>query len=237
MFFPHCVVLYWFLEFPDIPFLDFLVSIFFSCLVKKNVDLLLDNWVQKISFLFERNPCFLEFYHFLLLICFCMHDFQKKQFAIILFSMSLNKSCFFCLNIFLLLFKKNSPQKDLDSLYFMFSLLDVTLLILRAFLLFSFLFSLTMFPLLVFALVMFIYSLAHVYLLSLFLSLSLSLLCFFCLILFLMTFIFSFFFCGKKSSFFHLFIAFCETVLFYLHCCFAFFLVVLFNRVRSNKIH
>ena len=121
-----------------------------------------------------------------------MRDLQKHFAIVLFFSMALN-NILFLLSPSLCFCSKNT--KKLDSLYFMCSLLVVTLLILHAFLLFSFLSYHV--SLLVFALVMFIDTL------SLSLSLSLSLLCFFCLILFKQSplFVFRFFFKKKKILF------------------------------------
>ena len=114
----------------------------------------------------------------------------------------------------------------------MFTLLGVTLLILRAFLLFSY----------------FSYHVSSLCVCSRYVHL-LSFLCFFffSLSLFLMLLLFNSFFFNHLHLFFFSFLKkspflicsplFVKLFLFYLHCCFAFFLVVLFNRVRSNKIN
>ena len=124
-------------------------------------------------------------------------------------------SCFFWLNLFVSVQKKNLFKKNL--IFFILCLLSLLLLFLFSSLFFCFLFSLTMFL----SLCLLKLSLFTLFLLFIFFSLSLSK-CFFCSILLQKSpsWIFSFFF---EKIFFHFFIPFCETVFVLLHCCSAFF--------------
>ena len=172
--------------------------------------------------LFERNTCFSWFLPFFALDLFFFHAWSSKTFCHYFFNVFEKISDFFCLNLFVFCSKK-SPQKKILILFFMFTLIVVTLLILNAFLLFSF----------------FSYHVSspcvcsrHVCLISL----SLSLLCCFCLFYFFFNHLYFFFRFFFLISFLICSSFFVKLFLFYLHCCFAFFLV-LFNRVRSNKIN
>ena len=166
---------------------------------------------------FWKKLVFLDFYHFCFWFVFSCMIF--KNILPLFFQWLWTISCFFCFCS-----KKKTPPKNL--ILFILCLLSLLLLFLFSALFFCFLFSLTMFPLFVSALVMFFYSLSYV-------SFSLCLLCFFCLIVFLITFICFLFFLQKKTFFFHLFIAFCETVFVLSPLLFRLF----FLFVRSNKIN
>ena len=129
-----------------------------------------------------------------------MHYLQK-HFAIIFFNVFEKYLVSFVSISFSV--QKKTPQKNLDSLYFMFTLFVVTLLILHAFLLFSFFSYHVSSPCGLLSLCLFTLSLSSD-----------------------SSFFFQFFF--KKNSFFHLIIAFCEAVfvlsplLFRFFCCCSF---------------
>ena len=143
--FPHCVVLVpclfhvltGFSAFLDIAFLDFLVSIFFSGLAQKIVVLLLDKSCKKKyhSFL-KETLVFLDFSIFARDLFF--HALSSKTFCHYSFFNVFEKYLVSFVSFSVFLFKKKKQPSNKILILFMFSLLVVTLLILHAFLLFSF---------------------------------------------------------------------------------------------------
>ena len=180
MFFPHCVVLYWFLAFSDIPFLDFLVSIFFSGLVKKMSICCWTNGCKKYHFFFWKKPLFSWVLPFFAVDLF-FHAWFAKTFCHYSFQMSLKNILFLLAQyLFASVQKKITSKKSWFSLFYVFSPWCYSFYSPRfSFVYFSFFSYHVSSPLCLLSLcsstlfIMFIY------------SLSLSLLCFFCLILFL----------------------------------------------------
>ena len=140
----------------------------------KNVDLLLDNWVQKISFLFERNPCFLEFYHFCCRFVFaCM--ISKKQFASFFQCLWKNLVSFVSISFCFCSKKKNTSKRSWFSLFYVFSLWCCSSYSPRfSFLFFSFFSNHVSSPWCLLSLCLSNLFLMFIYSLSFFLSLSLS---------------------------------------------------------------